>query len=77
VVDRAEVTARQMHRLLETGDDRVAVLSRFLGVLSDDDERALIELIGRIDEDGVRSVRAATPVNTESTDVNTDRSRPV
>jgi hypothetical protein len=30
------------------------VLSRFLGVLSDDDERALIELIGRIDEGGTR-----------------------
>jgi predicted transcriptional regulator len=54
VVDQAEVTARQMHRLLETGDDRVAVLRRFLGVLSDDDERALIELIGRIDEGGPR-----------------------
>ena len=50
VVDEAEVTARQMHRLLEGGGDRVAVLRRFLGVLSDDDERALVELIGRIDQ---------------------------
>ncbi|NES17224.1 MULTISPECIES: BlaI/MecI/CopY family transcriptional regulator [Micromonospora] len=54
VADQAEVTARQMHRLLETGDDRATVLSRFLGVLSDDDERTLIELIGRIDEGGTR-----------------------
>jgi predicted transcriptional regulator len=54
VVDRAEVTARQMRRLLEGGEDRVAVLSRFLGVLSDDDERALIELIGRIDGNRAR-----------------------
>ncbi len=54
VVDRAEVTARQMQRLLETGDDRVAVLRQFLGVLSSDDERALIELLGGIDEDGTR-----------------------
>lgn len=54
VADEAEITARQMHRLLEAGDDRAAVLSRFLGVLSDDDERTLIELIGRIDEDGNR-----------------------
>jgi predicted transcriptional regulator len=54
VADQAEVTARQMHRLLDTGEDRIAVLSRFLGVLSDDDERALIELIGRIDEGGTR-----------------------
>src|SRR6266545_488860 len=37
------------------GDDRVAVLRQFLGVLSDDDERALIELIGRVDNgDGAR-----------------------
>jgi len=43
-----------MQRLLATGDDRVAVLRQFLGVLSDDDERALIELIGRIDEDDTR-----------------------
>ncbi len=54
VVDEAEVTARQMQRLLEGGGDRVAVLSRFLGVLSDDDERALIDLVARIDGDGPR-----------------------
>jgi predicted transcriptional regulator len=54
VVDRAEVTARQMQRLLETGGDRVAVLRRFLGVLSDDDERVLIDLVGRIDQDGTQ-----------------------
>jgi predicted transcriptional regulator len=57
VVDEAEVTARQMHRLLEGGGDRVAVLRRFLGVLSDDDERALVELIGGIDQDGNRPDR--------------------
>lgn len=51
VVDEAEVTARQMHRLLEAGTDRVAVLRRFLGVLSDEDERALIDLVERIDGD--------------------------
>lgn len=54
IADQNEVTARQMHRLLEAGDDRVAVLTRFLSVLSDNDERTLIELIGRIDEDGDR-----------------------
>src|SRR5262249_26737625 len=54
VVDEAEVTARQMQRLLEGGSDRVAVLRRFLGVLSDDDERALVDLIGRIDEGHAR-----------------------
>lgn len=49
VVDQAEVTARQMRRLLDGGTDRVAVLRRFLGVLDADDERALVELIGQID----------------------------
>jgi predicted transcriptional regulator len=53
VQDEAEVTARQMQRLLEAGDDRAAVLSRFVGVLSDDDERLLIDLL-RHTEDGDR-----------------------
>jgi len=50
VGDEAEVTARQMQRLLDTGDDRRAVLSRFVGVLSDDDERLLIELLRRAEQ---------------------------
>jgi predicted transcriptional regulator len=54
VVDEAKVTARQMQRLLEGGTDRVAVLSRFLGVLSDADERALVELVARLEEDDPR-----------------------
>jgi predicted transcriptional regulator len=54
VVDEAEVTARQMRRLLEGGPDRVAVLNRFLGVLSEADERALVEMVARIDEDDPR-----------------------
>jgi predicted transcriptional regulator len=45
--DEAEVTARQMHRLLDAGDDKVAVLSRFVGVLSGEDERLLMELLRR------------------------------
>jgi len=53
VQDEAEVTARQMQRLLDAGDDRAAVLSRFVGVLSDDDERLLIDLLRRT-EDGDR-----------------------
>lgn len=47
VRDEAEVTARQMHRLLDAGDDKVAVLSRFVGVLSGEDERLLMELLRR------------------------------
>jgi predicted transcriptional regulator len=53
VRDEAEVTARQMQRLLDAGDDRAAVLSRFVGVLSNDDERLLIDLLRRA-EDGER-----------------------
>src|SRR5262249_61737732 len=52
VVDDAEVTARQMQRLLESGGDRVAVLRRFLGGVSDDGERALGELVGDRDAGG-------------------------
>jgi predicted transcriptional regulator len=54
VRDEAEVTARQMQRLLDTGDDRAAVLSRFVGVLSDDDEQLLIELLRRAEGPGDR-----------------------
>lgn len=54
VADGAEVTARQMRRLLEGGEDRVDVLRRFIGVLSGDAERALVDLIGRLDPDGNR-----------------------
>jgi predicted transcriptional regulator len=54
VRDEAEVTARQMHRLLDAGDDKAAVLSRFVGVLSGEDERLLIELLRRVEETGDR-----------------------
>jgi predicted transcriptional regulator len=47
VVDEDEVAARQMQRLLDTRNDRAAVLTRFLGTLSDDDERLLVDLLGR------------------------------
>jgi predicted transcriptional regulator len=49
VVDDDEIAARQMQRLLDTRDDRAAVLSRFVGTLSDDDERLLAELLRRTD----------------------------
>ena len=52
VRDEAEITARQMQRLLDAGDDRAAVLSRFVGVLSDDDERLLTDLLRHVEEDG-------------------------
>jgi predicted transcriptional regulator len=49
VVDEDEIAARQMQRLLDTRDDRAAVLSRFVGTLSADDERLLAELLRRTD----------------------------
>ncbi len=52
VLDEAEVTARQMRRLLDNGDDRAAVLSRFVGVLSNEDEQLLIDLLRGVDQDG-------------------------
>jgi predicted transcriptional regulator len=46
VLDRPGIAAARMRELLETGDDREAVLARFVGSLSDDDERVLNELLG-------------------------------
>lgn len=52
VVDEDEIAARQMQRLLDTRNDRAAVLSRFVGTLSDDDERLLADLLARTDPEG-------------------------
>ena len=49
VLDEDEITARQMRRLLDARDDRAAVLSRFVGTLSADDERLLVDLLRRTD----------------------------
>jgi hypothetical protein len=40
--------------LLDAGDDKAAVLSRFVGVLSDEDERLLVDLLRRAEETGER-----------------------
>jgi predicted transcriptional regulator len=45
VLDSSGIAAARMRELLEAGDDREAVLARFLGSLSDDDERTLLELL--------------------------------
>jgi predicted transcriptional regulator len=42
---RASVTAFQMHRLLDSGDNRTSVLSRFVAELSPTDERLLQQLL--------------------------------
>jgi predicted transcriptional regulator len=47
VADEAELTARRMTRLLAAGQDRAAVLARFVDVLTDEDERVLAERLAR------------------------------
>jgi len=46
--DRTEVTARQMHRLLETEPNRQAVLARFVHQLSAGDEQILAHLLAEV-----------------------------
>src|SRR5262245_45981011 len=46
--DDAEVTARRMRRLLDAGEDRARVLSRFVQALPPDDEAVLAELVDRL-----------------------------
>ena len=43
----SNVTAYQMHRLLEAGNDRAGVLARFVAELSPSDEKMLNELLSR------------------------------
>jgi predicted transcriptional regulator len=50
--DRTEVTARQMHRLLDTEADRYAVLARFVDQLSPGDEQILAHLLTEISSTG-------------------------
>ena len=49
ILDEDEITARQMRRLLDARDDRAAVLTRFVGTLSAEDERLLVDLLHRTD----------------------------
>lgn len=52
VLDSPGIAAARMREVLEAGGDREAVLARFLGTLSDEDERTLAELLrsARADE---------------------------
>lgn len=47
VLDQPGIAAAQMRALLDRGDDRTAVLARFVDGLSSEDERALAELVRR------------------------------
>ncbi|SCG68425.1 BlaI/MecI/CopY family transcriptional regulator [Micromonospora inositola] len=52
VSDRAQVTAHQMRRLLDDDDtDRSAVLTRFVGSLTPEDEALLVALLQRTEPD--------------------------
>lgn len=51
VADPTAVTAQRMRHLLDTGDDRAAVLTRFMGELTAEDERLLASLLHRADTD--------------------------
>jgi predicted transcriptional regulator len=55
VLDSSGIAAARMRELLEAGDDREAVLARFLGSLSDDDERTLLELLRARPDDAGRA----------------------
>jgi predicted transcriptional regulator len=54
VLDQAGMTAARMRGVLDAGEDREAVLARFVGSLSTDDERLLAELLDRADDEGSR-----------------------
>ena len=54
VLDSPGIAAARMRELLEAGGDREAVLARFLGALSDADERTLVELLRAASADGRR-----------------------
>jgi predicted transcriptional regulator len=43
--EQAEVAASQMRSLLDRSDDREAILTRFVGILSTDEERTLAKLL--------------------------------
>ena len=45
LLDTPGIAAARMRALLDEGGDREAVLARFLGTLSDSDERTLVELL--------------------------------
>ena len=47
VLDDAGLAAQRMRAVLDRGGDRAAVLSRFLGVLTPDEEATLASLVSR------------------------------
>jgi predicted transcriptional regulator len=45
VLDQAGIAARRMRAVLDRGGDHAAVLTRFLGTLSDDEKRTVAEVL--------------------------------
>ncbi|MEP7023397.1 MAG: BlaI/MecI/CopY family transcriptional regulator [Actinomycetota bacterium] len=58
---QASMTAHRMLRLLETGGDRVGVLSRFVADLSPGDEQLLMNLLASDQHDGGHQDPAPQP----------------
>ena len=52
LLDDAGISAQRMRALLDRGADQTAVLSRFVGTLSPDEERTLARLLTRRDGEG-------------------------
>jgi hypothetical protein len=52
VLDHAGLVASRMHAVLDKGPDQHAVLSRFVGTLSPEQEQTLAELLRRQREAG-------------------------
>ncbi len=51
VLDQSGISAARMRDVLDAGDDRAAVLARFVGSLSDEEERVLAALLQRPHQD--------------------------
>ena len=52
VLDEAGLAARRMRAMLDRGGDHAAILTRFVGTLSPDEERTLMQLLGPPDDPG-------------------------
>jgi predicted transcriptional regulator len=52
ILDEPGIAAARMRELLEAGEDREAVLARFVGALSEEEEELLADLLRETREDG-------------------------
>lgn len=54
IADPTAVTAQRMRQLLDGDDDRAGVLTRFMGELTEEDERLLASLLHRAESEDER-----------------------